>query len=134
MPRAAVTVLSLQAAVMAALGVVLFLDPVRWASIWPWRLTPLTGRAAAAWLLGVAIGVIAVLLEHDLERIRHSTLAYALLGTFQLVAIARYPHDIRWGQPQSAIYLAVVASIAVIGWLGVYTARGSAKARIGALP
>jgi hypothetical protein len=134
LPRAAVTVLALQAAVMAVLGVILFLDPVRWASIWPWRLTPLTGRATAAWLLGVAIGVIAVLFERDLERIRHSTLAYALFGTFQLVAIARYPHDIGWGQPQSAIYLAVVASIAVIGWIGVYAARGSPKARIGALP
>ncbi len=59
MPRAATPVLGLQAGALAVPGVLLFVDPVRWTWIWPWSLTPLTGRAVAAWLLGTAIGLVA---------------------------------------------------------------------------
>jgi hypothetical protein len=125
MPRAAGVVLSAQAAVLAVVGVLLFADPVRWTSIWPWPLTPLTGQAAGAWLLGIAVGLIVVIREADLIRTRPGIVAYALFGTFELLAVARYASDIAWDQVQSWIFLAMLVSIALVGWLGVIVSNAA---------
>src|SRR6266446_4897720 len=76
-PGGAKVVLGIQAAVLAVAGVLLYADPVRWTSIWPWPLTPLTGQAVAAWLLGTAIGLVAVIREGDLIRTRPGIIAFA---------------------------------------------------------
>ena len=119
MPTIVAIVLGLQALAVGVIGLLLFLDPVRWASIWPWTLTPLTGQAVGAWLLGIAVGVAGSIVERDLVRIRPAMTAYALFGTAELVALARYGADVRWGEPQSWIFLGIVASIGAVGWLGV---------------
>ena len=119
LPRAVAVVLGVEAFVLLLYGGLLFLDPVRWTSIWPWPLTPLTGRAVAAWLLGIAIGLVAAIAEGDLLRIRPGLVAFALFGTLQPLALARYGGDVAWSEPQAWIYVGVVASMAVLGWLGV---------------
>src|SRR5439155_17396134 len=70
MPTIVAIVLGLQALAVGVIGLLLFLDPVRWASIWPWTLTPLTGQAVGAWLLGIAVGVAGSVVERVLGRIR----------------------------------------------------------------
>ena len=128
LPRAAAMLLGAQAIVLLLPGVLLFVDPVRWGSIWPWPLTPLTGRAVGAWLIGIAIGLIAAIAERDLIRIRPGLVAYATFGTVELVAIARYAGDVEWSRPQAWVYVAVVISIAAVGWLGVVASRSRAGA------
>jgi hypothetical protein len=56
MPGVFRLVVAAQGAVRLRLGALLFVLPTL--SLWPWALTPLTGRAVGAWLIG--IGVIAV--------------------------------------------------------------------------
>lgn len=44
----------LLAAGMLILGVALFVAPLGAGVLWPWELTPLTGRAVGAWLIGLS--------------------------------------------------------------------------------
>jgi hypothetical protein len=83
------TVLSVQAAVFLGLGVALFIDPERSASLWPWALTPLTSRAVAAWLLGIAVAAGQTVWENDAHRVRVAFISYVALGVLQLVALVR---------------------------------------------
>ena len=123
MPTATVAVLAVQAAILLPVGALLFLNPARWSSLWPWELTPLTSRAVGAWLLGIGIGLVSVVAERDLVRIRPGLIAYVALGTMQLIALARYGGDVRWGEPQSWIYVVVVTSIAAVGYVGLGVTR-----------
>ncbi len=131
-PATGSLLLSAQAAVVIPVGALLFFDPVRWSSIWPWTLTPLTGRAAGAWLLGIGVGLVASIAEGDLLRIRPGLFAYAVLGALQLVALARYFGDVDWSRPQAWVYLAVVASVAVVGGMGVTATRSAVRSTLGA--
>ncbi|HEV8564586.1 MAG TPA: hypothetical protein VGR41_06700 [Actinomycetota bacterium] len=125
-PRAAVVAMGVHAAVALPVGALLFIDPVRWSSIWPWELTPLTGRAVAAWLLGIGVGLVAVMTERDLRRSRPGLIAYAVFGAGQLVALARYGRDVRWGEPQAWVLLVWVTSAAVLGMLGIVASSRAA--------
>ena len=107
--------LLLQAAVMLGVGLLLFISPERGASLWPWPLTPLTGRAVGAWVLGIAVAAVHVVLENDGRRARGAAIAYLLLGTLELVAVARYPDAVTWEEPQGPGYIVFLASMLVAG-------------------
>src|SRR5207244_13401937 len=42
------------------------------AHLWPWRLTPLTARAIASWLIGLGIVLVWAILERDCSNRRSS--------------------------------------------------------------
>ena len=44
-----------QAATMGGVGAALLIAPVSTAGVWPWALTPLTGRATGAWTFALAL-------------------------------------------------------------------------------
>ncbi len=48
-------VLAVHALVLIPLGIAMFAVPLTVGKIWPWALTPLTGRVIAAWLLGFGV-------------------------------------------------------------------------------
>lgn len=86
--------LGIQAVVLFAVGVALYVAPVRTAAeIWPWPLTPLTGGAVGAWLVAIGVGVAHGLWEADLRRIRAWMVAYVLFGVLQLLAVVRLAGD-----------------------------------------
>jgi len=120
-------ILAIQAAVMIPFAVALFIAPSSLGDLWPWPLTPLTGRMVAAWTL--AFGVLAAhqLWENDLERIRVALLVYPVFGALQVIGLARYSGDLEdWGDLSTWVYLAIVASTFVIGafgWLELRRAR-----------
>jgi hypothetical protein len=120
-------ILAIHAAIMIPLAVALFIAPSSVGDLWPWPLTPLTGRMVAAWTL--AFGVLAAhqLWENDLERIRVALLTYPVFGAMQVIGLARYSDDLEdWGDPSTLVYLAIVASTFVIGafgWLELRRAR-----------
>jgi len=132
LPRRLRLALAAQAALMVGLGAALFAAPLEVAWVWPWPLTPLTGRAIGAWLVGLGLVGAHMVLDNGLRRVRNGLTAYAVLAFLQGVAVARYPGDIDWGDPRAWVYLAVVLSIfaaALAGWLAGRQAQPSGSAR-----
>jgi hypothetical protein len=106
------------ATIVLAVGIGLFATP-RWAAgWWPWPLTPLTARAMASWLIGLGIVLGTAILERDWLRIRFATVAYAVLGVLELIALARYAEEIDWDSPVAWALVAFFAGAVVIGTFG----------------
>jgi hypothetical protein len=101
-----------------AFGVALYVAPLDVGDLWPWALTPLTGRATAAWI--VALGLLLASMAWEDDRVRLVT-GWALLATLVPLAVAaplRFDAGIEWGSPEMVVYLAlggVLLSTAVCG-------------------
>jgi hypothetical protein len=98
-------------------------------AIWPWELTPLTGRAIGAWLVALAIVLVHAVLENDWRRIPVAPVTYGAVGILQLVVVARYADDLDWSDARTWIYGLFFASVAVAGAISVVL---SARARVAA--
>ena len=121
-----------QAVVLGAIGIALFVAPADTASVWPWPLTPLTGRAVGAWLLGTAFIAAQVAIENARERVDVAMLSYAAFGALQLVAVARYPSTPDWSTLGAVAYLGFLASMVILGVYGWLT-RGAQSASASAM-
>lgn len=109
------------ALIMIPLGIALLIAPVETAALWPWPLTPLTGRAIGAWLVSIGVAAFHTYWERDRRRVRASTRAYLILAMLQFVALARYPDEVSWTDPRLWVYLYFLATILLIGlwgWFG----------------
>lgn len=124
LPRWLRVAVVLVAAGLLVLGVALLVSPVPTARFWPWTLTPLTARTVAAWLVILAVVAVQVSREDDWSRLRPLFASYAVMGLLQLLALARYPSEMRWGTPAAWVY--VVALTAMLT-LGVYGWRREAR-------
>jgi hypothetical protein len=126
-----------QAAVMVLLGIALFLFPKPTGELfWPWQLTPLTGRAIGAWLLGVGVAAGHFAWERDWLRVRPGAISYTVFAGLELVALARfafarYPETgqlvVNWGDPRAWIYLLFLISILAAGTYGWWASRRPMK-------
>jgi hypothetical protein len=76
-------VIGIQAVIMLVLGVALFLGPQTTAALWPWMLTPLTGRVVGAWLVGLSLIAVYTFLENDFGRSYAALITYAVLDALQ---------------------------------------------------
>lgn len=119
-------VLGVQAIVMLGVGAALFVAPLDVASIWPWALTELTGRAVGAFLCGFGLAAAVAIREDDLDRLRGSALAYGALGALELAALALHADDVSGTAAETVLYAVLWAS--VLG-VGVYGSLASASAR-----
>lgn len=120
-------VLLVHAAVMLALGAALFIAPTAVATLWPWALTALTGRAVGAWLIGFGIVAAQTLYEGDWDRLRPMTVSYALLGLLQVIALLRYAGSVEWTRPGGWIYLLFVLSCLGVGVYGIAPSYRAAR-------
>jgi hypothetical protein len=122
-------VFAAQAVLLIPLGIGLFAAPATLSRMWPWALTPLTGHITGVWC--VSLGVIAAhaRLENDMARVRPALRSYPFLALFQLVALARYPHDVQWSEAGAWIFLAYLASAVVLGAYGLLFERRSTTSR-----
>jgi len=111
-----------QAVLLLGLGVALFAAPLGSAPAWPWAITPLVGRATAAWLISLGVAAAHALLERDARRLRPAAIGYLLFVLFQVIALARYPQRFEWGEPCGIIYLIVLGTMLLTG--AVCLARG----------
>jgi hypothetical protein len=109
--------LGIHAAVLIPFGIALLLHPERWSALWPWPLTPLTGRAVGAWLVGLGLVAAHAAWENDAHRLAALLPAYTALGLLQLVAVARYAGEMRWETPQAWVFLAFLVSYVLGGAL-----------------
>ena len=131
LPRWLRVSLGLQGALLAWFGAMLFLVPEVGAQFWPWPLSPLTARAVAAWLLGMAVA------ENDARRSLGPTASYAVVGALELVAVARYaftaanapnPTPLDWLHAGAWIYSTFMLTVFLVGALGFLVLRGTARA------
>jgi len=126
MPRAMALVLSVHAILLPAMGAYLFVAPDSAMSLWPWSLTPLTGRAVGAWVLSLGVAAAHALWENDLRRVRVAAAGYTAIGILQAIALARFPDTVEWGEAQAIVYVVVLASMVAVGLWALWGARSSA--------
>jgi hypothetical protein len=119
---------SVQSALLVAVGALLYVAPQAAGQVWPWPLTVLGARAIGAWLLGLGIAAAQVVLEADWCRVRPvagACLAFALL---QGLVLARYPAGVAWAGASAWVCLAFLVSLLALGVYGL-AVPGRAGAR-----
>ncbi len=117
--------LAAHAVLLCGLGLALLAFPTSVDRLWPWKLTPLTGRAAGAWLLSIGVAAAAGFRENDSRRLRVPFAAYVTLAVLASVAVARYPGTPDWSHPAAWAILAVLASMFVVGAFGLLAERSA---------
>ena len=110
-------------AVLAVLGVVLFMAPTGASELWPWELTSLTGRLVAAWLVAQGVVFLQVAWEDEWSRLGPTMAACVAIGALQLAALARYGESIEWDRAGAWGYVAAAAAVLLIGLYGWPAAR-----------
>ena len=117
LPGAVRAVLVGLAAVLLGLGVALLIAP-GWADgAWPWSLTPLTGRAVGAWLVGLGTAAAHARLLDDRASLRPLGITGVTFAVLQVIALARHGDELDWGSAPAAGYLTVLAVLAIVsGW------------------
>jgi hypothetical protein len=126
---ALLAVIGLQGVVMIALGTALVIAPSDADSLWPWQLTPLTGRAIGTFVLSQGTLSLMVCLERDWSRVRPPMLQMLVLGTLHLLAVARYSDTLDWDTAGAWLYLGFVVSLLAVGVYGTVRAFGVRSAR-----
>lgn len=110
--------MAVQGLVLLVIGALLLISPQTLLESWPWKLTPLTGRAIGAWAVGLGVAVAQALWENDLLRVRAMTLSSLCFGALVLIAVARYAGDMNWSSPAAPAFVVFIASILVAGLSG----------------
>lgn len=108
-------VVDVQCVMFLVLGAALLVAPTDAAAVWPWQLSALTGRAVGAWVFSLGIAAGHALWERDLHRLTPAAVAYLAFGVLQAVALARYPDTVDWGDGETIVYVAFLASTVVTG-------------------
>lgn len=106
-------IVAVQAVLLIVVGVALLIAPE--STAWPWALTPLTGRAIGAWVVGIGVAAAHALWENDIGRLRPASWAFLAFGILQTVSLARYPGDVDWSGAPAWIYVAFLVSALVTG-------------------
>lgn len=131
MPRALRVTLTIQAAVMLAVGIALFALPQTAPALWPWKLTAFTAQVIGGWLLGLGVAGAEAVWEDDWRRVMAAVGSYVAFGVLQAIVLLRYGSSLDWSDARSSIYAAFIASIVVIGAWSILAARSSGPGLIG---
>jgi hypothetical protein len=97
------------------MGTWMLVDPLGAATVWPWELTPLTGRAVGAWLVGLGVSAAQTVVEADARRARPVAVGAIVLPMLAAVALLRYGSAVAWGTAGSIVLLASLATWSAIG-------------------
>jgi hypothetical protein len=116
-------VLAGHAVVLLGLGAALFVAPERVSTLWPWALTPLTGRAVGAWLVGIGVAAAQSVWENAFERVRVALFSYIALALLQLLALARYLDTVSLARAKTWIYVGFLLSMLAVGCYATVVAR-----------
>lgn len=111
-------VLAVEAALLLVGGVLMYIDPTTASTVWPWTLTPFTGRVVAAWLLAFGLATALAAVHGDLARLRTAAIAYTVFGVLVLVAVARFAGTPDWGHPSSWVFVATAVAVVATGAVG----------------
>ena len=118
LPTLVRAVLVVLAAVLLGLGAALLIAPTWADAAWPWALTPLTGRAIGAWLVGLGTAAAHARLIDDRASLRALGLTGVVFGVLQAIALARHGDQLDWAGAPAVGYVLVLATLtAVSAWL-----------------
>lgn len=122
-------ILFLQGGLMLVLGIGFFLAPATFNPYWVWALTPLTGRALGAWLIGLGIAAVHAGLENDWARLRAIMVGYVVFAVLQGIALVRYPtaDGLNWTALNTWLYVAFLLSLLFVGVFGVIRVRAALR-------
>lgn len=126
LPPAFRAVIAAQAAIMLAVGALLFLAPGTANSFWPWALTPLTAQVVGVWLLGLGLALAQAAWENDWERIRLALVGAVVGGSLQLLALLRFADSTPLQVPQAWVYGLFLVGLLAMGAGGLWLARQAA--------
>lgn len=101
-------------AILVLGGIWLIAAPTEAASFWPWTLTPLTGRAVGAWLVGLGVLSAAAGFENDILRLYPIFPAMTVFAVLHGVVLARFHAALNWTRPSAWLYALVIAA-----WFGI---------------
>ena len=121
-PAALRAALLAQAAVMGALGAVMYVATSTAEDLWPWALTPLTARAVSAFLIGFACAAGYAAADNRLERFAGAAYAYTVLGALELLAAAIFAGNLEGGAG-TVLYVAFAVTVLVVGAAGSLAVR-----------
>jgi hypothetical protein len=114
--------LAVESVVLLAVGAAISVVPSTAATLWPWTLTPLTGRVVGAWLIAFGLAAALAVLAGDLERLRTATIAYTVFGALQLVVVVLHREHVAWDRPAAWLYAAAAAAVVLTGTAGWHRA------------
>ena len=117
-------------ALLVIVGAILFVAPSSAGDLWAWTLTPLTARAAAAWLVGQGLVLVTIARDGDWLRARWAFLSIIGLVVLQGVALARYPGTFELGGAPGMAFVAVLAILlagSCYGWLAARRASSPSR-------
>jgi hypothetical protein len=126
MPRALLAGHALVGGALTLLGAALVIAPTDAASLWPWPLTPLTGRAIGTFVLAQGVLALVVCRERDWDRVRPAMLQQLVVGVLQLAALLRFSGTLDWDRAGAWIYLGVVLAVLGAGAYGTMRRAGRA--------
>jgi hypothetical protein len=96
--------------------------------VWPWAMPPFTARVVAAWLIAFGLATALAAVAGDLRRLRSAAIAYTVFGALVLLAVARYPGTLDWGQADSWLFVAMAVAVVATGAAG-WRASGALAGR-----
>jgi hypothetical protein len=121
--------LAAEAIVQLGIGAALLVAPVGAAGAWPWLLTPLTGRAIGAFLVGFGVAAAVAAAVGELARYSGPAYSYATLGALELAAVGIHWSDLTAGDLGRAAYVSFWALVLATGVYGSIAARAAATSR-----
>lgn len=118
LPVATRAVLGVVGVLLGLLGATAMVVPSAVAAIWPWALTPLTGRMVGATLLGLALLAASVVRTDDRVTGRIAARGLAVGGVVAVAAAVGYGVGaVQWSGPAVWVYLLVALVVVVAGAL-----------------
>jgi hypothetical protein len=116
-----------QAALALLVGIVVFVAPQSIAPVWPWAITPLTGRAIGAWFASIGVTTALIAWENDPKRVGAALAGLLTMGILEIIAVLRYSGSIDWAKPTAWVYVVFFISILLVGAVGVVRALQAKK-------
>ncbi len=110
--------LAFESAVLLVVGVVLFVSPTTATTLWPWSLSPFTGRVVAAWLVSFGLATALAAVAGDLERLRTAAIAYTVFGVLVAVSAVRFAGTVAWEDPAAWVLAGTTVAVILTGAAG----------------
>lgn len=129
LPRTVQVVLVALAVLLLGLGAALLLSP-SWADgAWPWALTPLTGRAIGAWLVGLGTALVHARVLDDRPSLRPLAVTGLLFGALQAIALLRHGDELDGTDVQSVAYVVVLVVLSAVSAWALWPRPSHRRAR-----
>ena len=124
MPDRVRTALQLYGSALMLAGIAMLAFPVAvGGAIWPWDLSPLTGRSTGAWLIGLGFVAAHMGREGDWLRGRGAAWGFVAFTLLQLAALVRFPGIVSFADWRTWLYLVTVGGLGLAGSIAIQRGR-----------